>query len=103
MRKRLLAALILFPVSAGADIPPPPGAAEAYRRDLIRQAGHSCSDPVILKQVTSEQEERFRGKGLQPVVAQCGNGKSYLVATPPRRPPPPNAGPWPQPVVMPMD
>lgn len=103
MRKWLLAALVLFPASAGADIPPPPGAAEAYRRDLIRQAGHSCSDPVVLKQPTSEQEESFRLKRLQPVVAQCGNGKRYLVATPPRRPPPPNSDPWPEPVVTPMD
>lgn len=103
MRKRLLAALVMLPVSAAADIPPPPGAAEAYRRDLIRQAGHSCSDPVVLKQAASEREESFRLKGLEAVVAQCGNGKSYLVATPPRRPPAPNAGPRPEPVVMPMD
>jgi len=100
MRKWILAALVLFPVSAGADIPPPPGAAEDYRRDLIRQAGHSCTEPVVLRQVTSEQAESFRLKGLQPVLAQCGNGKRYLVATPPRRPPPPNSGPRPAPVVM---
>jgi hypothetical protein len=100
MRKWIVAALVLFPVSAGADVPPPPGALEAYRRDLIRKAGHECTDPVVLRAATSEQEESFRQKRLQANVAQCGNGKRYLVATPPRRPPPPGEAPWPEPVVL---
>ena len=103
MRKWIAAAVVLFPVAAGADVPPPPGALEAYRRDVIRAAGHDCADPVTLRAATSAQEESYLAKGLQPVVAQCGNGKKYLVATPPRRPPPPGEGPRPDPVVMPMD
>jgi hypothetical protein len=103
MLKRIVAALVLFPAYAGADIPPPPGAAEAYRRDLIRQAGHACDDPVVLRAATSAQEEEYRAKGLQAQLARCGNGKAYLVATPPRRPPPPNSSPRPEPVVVPME
>jgi hypothetical protein len=46
----------------------------------------------VLRSATSTQEETYRQKGLQPVLARCGNGKTYLVATPPRRPPPPESG-----------
>jgi len=100
MRNWIVAALLLLPMSAGADVPPPPGALEAYRRDLIRKAGFECADPVTLRAATSEQEESYRQKRLQANVAQCGNGKRYLVATPPRRPPPPGEAPWPEPVVQ---
>jgi len=103
MRNWIVAALLLLPMSAGADVPPPPGALEAFRRDLIRKAGYECADPVVLRQATSEQEESFRQKRLQANVAQCSNGKRYLVATPPRRPPPPGEAPWPEPVVQPLN
>lgn len=103
--KLLSAALVLLPVAARADIAPPPGAEEAWRRELILKAGYSCGEPVVLKPGTTEQQARFREKGLVPVLAQCANGKTYLVATPPRRRPGPgaaNAGPAPEPVVLPM-
>jgi hypothetical protein len=98
----MLAALILLPAAAAADIPPLPGEAEAFRRDLIRRAGHSCADPVVLKQASSAQLESYAQKGLQAVLARCGDGKTYLVATPPRRPPPPGEA-RPEPVVLPVE
>ena len=99
----MLAALILLlPASAVADIPPLPGEAEAFRRDLIRRAGHSCADPVVLTQASGAQVESYAKKGLQPVLARCGDGKTYLVATPPRRPPPPGEA-RPDPVVLPVE
>ena len=102
MHPSMLAALVLLlPASAAADIPPLPGEAEAFRRDLIRRAGHSCADPVVLKQASSTQVESYAKKGLQPVLARCGDGKTYLVATPPRRPPPPGEA-RPEPVVLPV-
>jgi hypothetical protein len=100
---RMLAALVALPAAAAADIPPLPGEAEAFRRDLIRRAGHSCSDPVALTKASAAQEESFRQKGLQAVLARCGDGKTYLVATPPRRPPPPGEAPRPEPVVVPVE
>ena len=100
----LSAALFLLPVAARADIAPPPGAEEAWRRELILKAGYSCGEPVVLKSATAEQQARFREIGLVPVLAQCANGKTYLVATPPRRRPgPANAGPVPEPVVVPVE
>jgi hypothetical protein len=99
----MLAAAILLPVSAAADIAPPPGQAEAFRRDLIRGAGYDCADPVDLRKASAQQEQTFQQKGLQVVLARCGNGKTYLVATPPRRPPPPGEGPRPEPVVVPVE
>lgn len=98
----LWAMLVLLPISAGADVAPPPGADAAYRRDLIRQSGYRCDEPVTLKPTTPEQANHFAEKGLRASLVQCGNGKTYLVATPPPRRPRQPAGPVPEPVVLPV-
>jgi len=97
-----MAAVVLLPLSARADIAPLPGEAEAFRRDLIRRAGYDCPDPVVLRKASVNQEQSFQLRGLQAILARCGNGKTYLVATPPRRPPPPGDKPRPEPVVVPV-
>jgi hypothetical protein len=103
MLVRIAAAVVLLPLAARADIAPLPGEAEAFRRDLIRRAGHDCPDPVVLRKASAEQEQSFQLRGLQVVLARCGNGKTYLVGTLPRRPPPPGEKPRPEPIVVPVE
>jgi hypothetical protein len=102
MLVRIAAAIVLLSGTARADIAPLPGEAEAFRRDLIRRAGYDCPDPVRLSSASAEQEKSFQQRGLQAILARCGNGKTYVVATPPRRPRPPSEGPRLEPVVVPV-
>lgn len=106
MLMRLVLALAVLPAAAAADLLPEPGDAEAYRAFLIRRAGYGCTDPVILSNASSDQRQSYGEKGLEAIIARCGDGKTYLVASPPPRrgrKRPDEAGPAPpEPVVVPV-
>lgn len=106
MLKRLLPTVFLLIASpAFADIPPPPGAEEAWRGELVRKAGFACEQQPKMQRATSAQEESFAAKEMVARVIQCSDGGRYLVATPRRRygAPNPNAPPPPEPVVQKLD
>jgi len=86
----LIAAAMLWPRPAGADVPPPPGSIEREMAETIRNAGYDC-DAVTSFSVATDRESDELVWGGRPRVATCANGKRFLVATPPRRPlqPPP--------------
>lgn len=88
MRLHSLLVLVLLsvtPIVALADIPPPPGAEERYRAQLIRQAGYACNDEPRLERATPQQEEDFAARRLTVAVVLCRGGERYLVGTPFRR------------------
>lgn len=101
----LSSALLLVAAPALADIPPPPGAEEAWRGELVRKAGYTCEQQPKMQRATSAQEESFAAKEMVARVIQCADGGRYLVATPRRRygAPNPNAPPPPEPVVQKLD
>jgi hypothetical protein len=86
-------AALAWAATASADIPPRPGEQEAAVAALIRNAGHACPRVTSLHYQTTGRGEAFSRAGLDPYVARCDNGKTYLVGVPPRRHP----GPRPQP------
>ena len=99
-----LAAALAGP--ARADVLPPPEVVFARHARLIVEAGFTC-DTVVSAEPAADQTD-LRDKGLVPSRVVCGNGKVYVVATPPRvRPKPyasvPEGPPPPAPVVRPAE
>jgi hypothetical protein len=88
----IAATLSIWPAAALADIPPPP---DFVRRELaaeITRAGHDCPAVTRHSVATSSESDALVWGSQRPELAVCSNGKSFLVARPPRRPnfnPPP--------------
>ena len=101
----LSSALLLIAAPALADIPPAPGAEEAWRGSLVRDAGYACEQQPKMQRATSAQEKSFAEKEMEARIIRCSDGGRYLVATPRRRygAPNPNAPPPPAPVVQKLD
>lgn len=93
---------------ARADIPPLPGERERQLLYTIEHANYPCGKVDSYKSATGSDADGYEREGLDAYVVSCGNGKTYLVALPRRRPGPPLTGPnglpvpYPDPVVKPI-
>jgi hypothetical protein len=91
---------------ASADIPPLPGEQERYLLSVIERANHPCGKVGSYKAAGSDADGI--SDELDAFDVSCGNGKTYLVAVPRRRPGPPLLDPrgmpvpYPDPVVKEM-
>ena len=87
-------ALLLAPLAARADLIPPGGRTDRPPRppapevtalaDQIRSAGHACPAVERAEAASPAQIEEIAAPGAAVRVIHCSNGRSFLVAQPPR-------------------
>lgn len=87
--------------SARGDIPPLPGEQERYLLRVIEGANHPCGKVSSFKSATGSDADHYADQGLDAFTVACSNGKTYLVAVPPRRPGPPRLDPSGKPIPYP--
>lgn len=111
MRNVVIIALVFGFSATGvarADMPPLPGEQERQLLNTIERASYPCGKVESFKSAPDSDVDRYAREGLDAYVVSCGNGKTYLVALPRRRPGPPLRDPngmpvpYPDPVVKPM-
>lgn len=86
---------------AHADIPPLPGQQEAYLLRVIEDANYACGKVRSFKTASGSDADTYEKQGLDPFIATCANGKTYLVAVSQRRPGPPQLDPNGKPIPYP--
>src|SRR5229473_7129733 len=69
--------LVVYPPTALAQAPSPPGVRERELAQIIRQAGYDCREFESIE-VKASPDPAF--DSLRPEVATCKNGKKFLVA-----------------------
>lgn len=104
MRNPGIAALALgLAIAPGVrtDIPPAPGEQQATLLRVIEDAGHACDKVASFAAASGSEADTYANQGLDAFNVTCGNGKTYLVAVPQRRPGPPQLDPSGKPVPLP--